>query len=81
VKALTSVACCVCVGALLVACGPAPVDPDSHKYGTYPESFALENVISACDQFGNRVYKSVGGPGAAPIAVVGADPTCQEVSR
>lgn len=41
----------------------------------------LKGIGSMCDQHGNRVYRDFNGFHEESLAVVGHDPTCQQVPR
>jgi nitrous oxide reductase accessory protein NosL len=64
------VAAAVLTSAVLASCS---VEVDTSPPVPYP----LAGMQSACDEFGNRVYRH---PSVSGFAVVGQDPTCPVVS-
>lgn len=66
--------------AALAGCGNDNAGPatTANDFNARP---ALEEVVSACDEYGNRIYKWSHGVGSAhpagSIAVVPADPSCR----
>lgn len=59
--------------AVLAGCAPAGDAPAQDQ-----AAYVLGSVLSACDQYGNRVY--VQRSTTKALAVVGQDPTCTAVS-
>jgi hypothetical protein len=61
--------------AVLASCSAGPTEATPRED---PGARVLGRVISACDEFGNRVY--VRQDTEKALAVVGQDPTCPAVS-
>lgn len=64
---------------LLASCGSPSTPAAPERPGL---DYPLNGVVSVCDRFGNRVYRSgVAGDRHAGVAVAPQDPSCTGTSR